>query len=63
LLPEKYGHMPYVGLINDIREKTKVQCSITFMYDEAYLRLSPHIYNTADEIHEAAGSLKDYFRK
>jgi isopenicillin-N epimerase len=62
LLPEKYGRMPYVDLINNIREKTKVQCSITCMYDEAYLRLSPHVYNTADEIHEAAGNLKDYFR-
>jgi isopenicillin-N epimerase len=61
LLPEKYSSMPYVQLITEIREKAKVQASITFLENEAYLRLSPHIYNTPEEIKRAAKNLKSYF--
>lgn len=63
LLPESFSKLEFTALIGRILEKTRVQVSVTKIDDELYLRLSPHIYNTEDEISLAVGRLKDFFSK
>lgn len=53
LLPKTFAKMEYISIIRSILEETGVQVSVTQIDRELYLRLSPHIYNTKEEIRTA----------
>lgn len=62
LLPARFQSVNYAQIMKEILETTKTQVAITGIDEELYMRLSPHIYNSEQEISEALQRLAHYFR-
>jgi isopenicillin-N epimerase len=58
-LPEKLSSMGF-GLMTQLKEKFGIVISMTMIQGEWCLRISPHIYNTAEEIEKTAKILSEF---
>jgi isopenicillin-N epimerase len=62
-LPEVFQKMSNQKILMDIWEKKKVQVNVPVVHGRCALRLSPHIYNTDDELYEAIDRITCLFKQ
>jgi isopenicillin-N epimerase len=60
-IPKKFSENPYKVFL-DLYEREKLQIVLPFLDGSRCLRLSPHIYNSDEEIAQTVNILQKYFR-